>query len=879
MRLLKIFLLNFVLLFLFSHIAYSQIIDCSSIAESPNDTVRLVSTIGAPGDTVAIPLWVKNDTGIATFSIYVEFDSTVLKPIVTGVDSLKDSLGNFQGDTVIYYDYLVHGRFLKTDVKYDSSGFPYLDTTTYVQVVSENEYPSPLSNMQRVKVLALLKDFSNPKTVIIPGADTIMFLRFVVQNNVPNNTLASMDFYDETIEIRDSAGNIVRTSCLYSRYSDSTGTIDRRFTVYPGTFKVDTSYNPANLPVINSFTANPSTISSGGSSQLSWDVTNADQVVIDNGVGTFTNLTGSATVSPTATTTYTLTATNTYGSSQASATVTISGTGNNSPVVNPVTGSPFTVNQGETVTFSVTATDADAGDIITLKSVSLPSNANFSTVTGSGSVTGNFSFTPDFTQSGSLVATFQATDDRGGTSNLLSVIINVVELQNDRLFSTSALGQQPVGGLKGKKGISFPINLVTSQTVYGVQFDFYYNYLYFSVDSFVVTGRIPDYVVYDNIGQTPGAVRVVTFGLANEPVVNVTDTTAVLYAVMSIDSAAPVGDYPIYIENGWESVNPDPNFPSLELVTDSGIIQVDNPGDVNLDKRIDVADLVNIVAYIINNFTLSERQFDVADVVVNDTVDVFDLVGVINMIYGIPLSPHPVSSFGDQIATINLNYNDIPAGGNEMMVVHSELPTEIAAVEMEISYDPGSVSLGEPSLAADADRLTLRYKDNNNGKLKVLLHFTNPFDASQLISEGAADLIKVPILAKGNIQVGDKDQLRITQALLSTSSAAMVNVEGVDHPQEPLPSSFSLSQNYPNPFNPTTTIDFSIDKSQNVNLDIYNILGQQVRSLIHEFMQAGEHSVEWDATDNMGRRVASGIYLYKLHTDKNTKTKKMLFLK
>ena len=316
----------------------------------------------------------------------------------------------------------------------------------------------------------------------------------------------------------------------------------------------------------------------------------------------------------------------------------------------------------------------------------------------------------------------------------------------------------------------------------------------------------------------------------------------------------------------------------MELVVDSGVIQVDTPGDVNLDKRIDVADLVNIVASIINNFTLSERQFDVADVITNDTVDVFDLVGIVNLIFGIPLNPNPVAPLLEgETATIELAYSDLLPGGDEMIVVNSETPVDLAAVEVDIEYDPSSVVLGNPSLAADAQGMTIRYNDDKSGKMKVLVHFTNPY-AGNRIESGYAEMIQIPLLAKEKIIAGNKEQLKITLANFSTDAAAKVEVDGVDTPTE-LPTSFSLAQNYPNPFNPTTTIEFSIASHKYVNLEIYNILGQQVKSLIDKSMPAGAYSIDWDATNRQGGRVASGVYLYRLTVDDNTQSKKMLLLK
>ena len=873
--------LGFLLFLATAGISNAQIIDCDIIGMSPNDSVRIVSTVVAPGDTVNVPIWIKNmETDIASMSIYIEYDRTLLEPIVTGVDSLFDSLGIFLGQVQEYYDYYVDGRFLKTEEKLDEYGFPYLDTVTRVQIFSELDFPPDDPDNDRIKILALPDLVPNPPPVIRVGEGNVLLLRFVVPEGAPDG-YTPIGYYTETIVIRepDFPYDIIRTDCLYSRYGDSTGNVDRRLTTVAGTIKIDSDYQPGDPPTILSFVASPSSIVSGQSSTLSWDVLDATSLDISPGIGSATPVTtGSFSVSPTATTTYTLTASNADGSVSAMTQVVVGTGGDNTvPTISPVAGSPFTISQGESLTFTVNAADAD-GDNITLEAISLPNNATFSQQVGTGSVSSNFSFTPDVTQSGQFVATFRVTDSPSGASTTLSVVINVTEILMDRLFTTSAEGLQPTGGLRGNPAVYFPINLVTSQTVYGVQFDFSYDPVYFEVDSFVVTGRTADYVIYDNIGQTPGEVTVVAFGLANEPIINVADTTAILYAVMSIDSAASPGDYPVLLSNGWESINPDPNVHSLELAMSSGIIQVDQPGDVNLDKRINVADLVSIVAQMIHNFTLNPRQFDCADVIINDTVDVFDLVGVINIIYGLPISPVPQEYFADEPATIALDYNDLNAGASDMMVVRSELPTDIAAVQLEINYNPAEVVLGIPTIGAEASQLSMNYHDDGSGRLKVLLNFTNPFALNALIQQGDAELLNIPLIAKNDISAGDKSQLSLTKALLSTATAASVAVEGVDEPLL-VPESFALRQNYPNPFNPTTTIEFSISTAGRVKLDIFNILGRHVRTLIDESRSVGTHVEEWDATDDNSQRVASGVYLYRLQIGNESKTKKMLFLK
>jgi hypothetical protein len=87
-------------------------------------------------------------------------------------------------------------------------------------------------------------------------------------------------------------------------------------------------------------------------------------------------------------------------------------------------------------------------------------------------------------------------------------------------------------------------------------------------------------------------------------------------------------------------------------------------------------------------------------------------------------------------------------------------------------------------------------------------------------------------------------------------------------------NSFQLSQNYPNPFNPVTTIEFSIPKSSNVSLKIYDVLGNQVMNVMNEFKPAGNYSVNIDAS-----KLSSGIYFYTLTAVEFMSTKKMLLIR
>ncbi|MFB0515400.1 MAG: choice-of-anchor D domain-containing protein, partial [Candidatus Neomarinimicrobiota bacterium] len=94
-----------------------------------------------------------------------------------------------------------------------------------------------------------------------------------------------------------------------------------------------------------------------------------------------------------------------------------------------------------------------------------------------------------------------------------------------------------------------------------------------------------------------------------------------------------------------------------------------------------------------------------------------------------------------------------------------------------------------------------------------------------------------------------------------------------------LPTDFALSQNYPNPFNPTTRIKYTVPRPEKVSLRIYNILGQEVVTLVNDWTDLGEHEVLWNSRDKFGRDLPSGIYFAHLRAPSHTSTIKMLLLK
>ena len=104
-------------------------------------------------------------------------------------------------------------------------------------------------------------------------------------------------------------------------------------------------------------------------------------------------------------------------------------------------------------------------------------------------------------------------------------------------------------------------------------------------------------------------------------------------------------------------------------------------------------------------------------------------------------------------------------------------------------------------------------------------------------------------------------------------------VREIDVEKVNTPENFVLNQNYPNPFNPTTVIRFALPEDSWVRIEVFNILGQKITTLVDEYLTAGYKETGWDGTDSKRTDVASGIYFYKIKTKNFTDIKKMVLLK
>jgi hypothetical protein len=164
-----------------------------------------------------------------------------------------------------------------------------------------------------------------------------------------------------------------------------------------------------------------------------------------------------------------------------------------------------------------------------------------------------------------------------------------------------------------------------------------------------------------------------------------------------------------------------------------------------------------------------------------------------------------------------------------------------------------------------------------NGQLGTLVNTANPWN------NGTSYTIPLSYVVPNHVTEGNANMnifvyktggsVSTDQEIQQSRVISITMPVGIQNQNE-TPDSYSLSQNYPNPFNPTTNINFSIPKDQDVSLKFYNSMGQEVATYVNGFLKAGVYNVDFD-----GANLSSGIYFYTLKTSSFVETKKMMLVK
>ena len=211
---------------------------------------------------------------------------------------------------------------------------------------------------------------------------------------------------------------------------------------------------------------------------------------------------------------------------------------------------------------------------------------------------------------------------------------------------------------------------------------------------------------------------------------------------------------------------------------------------------------------------------------------------------------------------------------NEFPDVDAEFGVYVAGAHLEIGWDEEEFELVQPSLTERTQKLQL-YTTAQAAEAKLGIV---DIEGKESVKPGEGSLVEFKMRSKTDSV--DLTSLQIKQAILVDPSARKLDVKILGKAEDVnLPKQFSLSQNFPNPFNPTTVIKYALPLACEVQITVYNILGQRVRTLVDKRQDAGYKRIEWDSKNEAGHEVASGIYFYRIKAGKFADSKKMVILK
>ncbi len=186
--------------------------------------------------------------------------------------------------------------------------------------------------------------------------------------------------------------------------------------------------------------------------------------------------------------------------------------------------------------------------------------------------------------------------------------------------------------------------------------------------------------------------------------------------------------------------------------------------------------------------------------------------------------------------------------------------------------------------ALQTDRVVLNWStvsQTNNAGWRIMRSVDGEtFEAVGNFVQGAgtSDALMNYTFEDKDLPGADRVYYRLEQVDLDGSISQSNVIEVLLGARMPLPTEFAVNV-YPNPFNPSTTISYDLPEAGAVTVVIYDVLGQQVRRLVSQVASAGRYSIQWDARDNQGRGVASGVYIAKVDAGASTLSQKMLLLK
>lgn len=300
-------------------------------------------------------------------------------------------------------------------------------------------------------------------------------------------------------------------------------------------------------------------------------------------------------------------------------------------------------------------------------------------------------------------------------------------------------------------------------------------------------------------------------------------------------------------------------------------------GDVSLNGSVQSFDASKVLRAVALLETLSATQNIVADVSGDGSVTSMDASYILQYVVGlIEAFPEELNSKVrhdrynfEGVEDIILSIGERNEHSDEVVVpLNFDNVSDLYAYEINLAFDSTAFELVSVAYA-DVLKNTSTIENTASGKTVLVMASTKAIESSGTLVE--VTFRKKDASANQTINI-EKFIANETDLTLSSVANELVELD--------VPESFQLYQNYPNPFNPTTTIGFDVpDNNTMVRMEVYNIIGQRVKTLVSDVYSAGRYSVRWDGTNDAGVQVSTGVYIYRVQAGNVVQSKKLTFIK
>jgi len=290
-----------------------------------------------------------------------------------------------------------------------------------------------------------------------------------------------------------------------------------------------------------------------------------------------------------------------------------------------------------------------------------------------------------------------------------------------------------------------------------------------------------------------------------------------------------------------------------------------NPADFSSDGKVDFTDFT-MFASAYGKKTTDTGWIGLFDLAANGKVD-FDDFTAFSADYGFGVAKAGKAAIELPSSNIGIGLTSSIDEANSMYYVNvnfSDAAT-INGFELTLSYNPAALELVKESITG---LVGLNIPSVSDGNVSI---------SSMFAGENFSGSFTIGFKNRG---INNRINIEVTNALVADNQFDVSQIKDLTSATlKAMPTVYALSKNFPNPFNPTTTIEYALPSSGKVDLVVYNMTGQKVRTLVSETKTAGFFKVVWDGRNDTGETVASGLYFYKLVSGKFNKIEKMTLVK